>query len=339
MPFLDDLQKAMQIFNSGVEDLARIRAIDQANQMVNEVRASAENEAKKRAQLQQISNQLVTHLAGQGVPATTLQQLASSFGPAPVNDVKSAAAQSALSPTEEGKQFYQDVAKNIDVTERSGEMQQAAQQQDWQSRENEKNRELQRELAGLKLEAKNNRPLTDNAVAQIQKYDEDLVRGKDILNRVTANDNLVGPAAARVPGRDLLDPEFASFKADVGQWFDAYRVKVTGAGASPGELKILAENRPKVTDPSNVFKAKAQKAIEIGNKVRMRYLKNLAKAGRDVSGFLEENPFSSDQQPGQAPTLQERVLKDPKTGQTFKAQIDSNGNVFRDGKKIGSVKK
>lgn len=85
MPF-DDLAKALDMFASGVNQLQTSRAIASANDQVQQIRASEESDANKRAQLQQISNGMVSHLAGIGTPATTIQQVAGAFAPPQYKD-------------------------------------------------------------------------------------------------------------------------------------------------------------------------------------------------------------------------------------------------------------
>lgn len=78
---MQDLFQALQMFGDGVKQLQTQRAITNANDQVQQIKASEGNEADKRAQLQSISNGLVAHLAGMGTPATTLQTLQGVMGP------------------------------------------------------------------------------------------------------------------------------------------------------------------------------------------------------------------------------------------------------------------
>lgn len=76
-----DFLDALTDFKSNLQDFSNTRIIQQANDQVRQIKASQENEANKRAQLQQISDQLVGGLAESGTPATTIQEIVKAFGP------------------------------------------------------------------------------------------------------------------------------------------------------------------------------------------------------------------------------------------------------------------
>jgi hypothetical protein len=78
---IQDLMAAMKMFKDGAQDLAASRAISQANEHVQQVKASEMSEAQKRAELTNLSSQLVSHLAMNNVPATTIQAVAGQMGP------------------------------------------------------------------------------------------------------------------------------------------------------------------------------------------------------------------------------------------------------------------
>jgi hypothetical protein len=78
---MDDLYKALTMFKDGVKELQTSRVIAGANEEVQRIKASEQDEQKKRAALTDVSNQLVSRLAGSGVPASTIQQVASQFAP------------------------------------------------------------------------------------------------------------------------------------------------------------------------------------------------------------------------------------------------------------------
>lgn len=77
----DDLFKALDMFKSGVKELQFSRAIASANDQVQQIKAAEGNEQQKRAQLQDLSNQLVTHMAGMGTPATTIAAVQGAIAP------------------------------------------------------------------------------------------------------------------------------------------------------------------------------------------------------------------------------------------------------------------
>jgi hypothetical protein len=92
----DDVFKALQMFQSGVQQFALQRAIGSANEQVQQLRASDLNEQEKRSQLQQLSNQLVAQMAGIGAPATTIEQVAGAIGPKKFANANQMKAESLL---------------------------------------------------------------------------------------------------------------------------------------------------------------------------------------------------------------------------------------------------
>ncbi len=78
---MDDLYKALQMFKQGVNEYQTSSAISQANEAVQQAKANISNEHEQRSALQSISNGLVARMAGLGVPATTIQQVAGALGP------------------------------------------------------------------------------------------------------------------------------------------------------------------------------------------------------------------------------------------------------------------
>lgn len=77
---LDDLKDALGVFQNGLKEFQLGRSIKNANETVQQIRASDLKEEQKRAQLQQVSNQLVTELASRGTPDTTIESVRNAFG-------------------------------------------------------------------------------------------------------------------------------------------------------------------------------------------------------------------------------------------------------------------
>jgi hypothetical protein len=94
---MNDLYQALQMFSSGVKEYQTSRAINSANDYVQQLKASDMNDQQKRAALQDVSNQLVTHLAASGTPATTLQAVAGAIGPKNYADANAMYRDAALS--------------------------------------------------------------------------------------------------------------------------------------------------------------------------------------------------------------------------------------------------
>lgn len=79
----DDLKDALNIFSEGVKEFQTGRSIRNANEAVQQIRASDIAEEKKRAQLQQVSNNLVAEMAARGTPDTTIESVKNAFGGKP----------------------------------------------------------------------------------------------------------------------------------------------------------------------------------------------------------------------------------------------------------------
>lgn len=77
----DDLFKAMSMFSDAAKGLALQRAITGANEQVGQIRSSELKEEQKRAELENVSRNLVAQMAGMGAHATTIEQVAGAFGP------------------------------------------------------------------------------------------------------------------------------------------------------------------------------------------------------------------------------------------------------------------
>lgn len=76
----DDIKDALTMFQQGVKEFQLGRSISAANDQVQQIRASDLADTEKHAQLQQISNGLVSQLAAHGTPDTTIESVRSAFG-------------------------------------------------------------------------------------------------------------------------------------------------------------------------------------------------------------------------------------------------------------------
>lgn len=75
------LQEGLAQFNAGAKELQLQRALDAANQRVNEIKTVETNERKQRAGLQQVANDLVFQMSGLGASASSIQQLTGAIAP------------------------------------------------------------------------------------------------------------------------------------------------------------------------------------------------------------------------------------------------------------------
>jgi hypothetical protein len=83
MAFIDDLAKGNAIFLSNAAGLMKTRAINQANQLADNVKDSELKEEEQRRELKRIANALVGDLAAQGVDPRTIGSAREGISPAP----------------------------------------------------------------------------------------------------------------------------------------------------------------------------------------------------------------------------------------------------------------
>jgi hypothetical protein len=79
--FLDDLIKASNFLQGNLAQLKANRTINQANEAVQQIKASEADEQQKAAQLRQLANGLVMDLSQYGTPAETVQMLSQNISP------------------------------------------------------------------------------------------------------------------------------------------------------------------------------------------------------------------------------------------------------------------
>jgi hypothetical protein len=260
-----DLLTALKMFGDSVGELRLSRTISRANEEVQKIKTSELKDEEKRAQLGNLAQQLTMTLASQGAPATTIAQL-------------SQAMQPQIDPEVERKRL---IEREDAVREDNQRHQTALTRMQIDGREN---------VAGMRGASKSGLvPLTQGQIDKIQEFDLEETTAVDLLSQVDADPSLVGLDES-LPGKAKLkatfNPQFDAFQSQLGRWFDAYRKRITGAGAGPTELKMLRENVPSVSDRPQNFAAKINKLMEIEKKVKGKYLTNLKKAKRDVSQFM-----------------------------------------------------
>ena len=139
------------------------------------------------------------------------------------------------------------------------------------------------------------KPVPIDTVNKIQKAEDSLGRIQGILQQAAGIDSPLGtmPSSKFFNWvRGLADEDFANFNAQVGQQFQEYRIAVTGAGASKGEIELLEENMPTATDTKEVFLKKAKTNLIIGERIRNRKIKGLRQYGYDVEN-VDSSPVTS----------------------------------------------
>jgi hypothetical protein len=310
---LDELFAGLDRLQAGVQQYSIGQGMRQAQDHIDQLNASSMDELDKRAAAQQISQQMASNLLGLGAPVSQVQAAASTLAPAPIKDAQDAYLQGVLKKS--------DQLKAIGVQGQSFEQapldKRQSQQLASQDKLNLRDNTTKMLVAQMEMAAKKNgslKPLEMGELDKIQGWDEEHLTAKDLLAQVKTNSDLVGPGAKLNITRQF-QPEKATFDQGVSQWFNAYRKRITGAGASEGELKMLEASIPSISDRPPVFEAKMNKVLQLGDTVKNRYLSNLSRAGRDVSGFLP-GAGSSGAAPVASSTPQpvQRRLKDGTTG-------------------------
>jgi hypothetical protein len=299
----DELFKAMEMFKTGVKELAFSRALASANDEVQQIKSSELSEQEKRAQLSNLSNRMVNYMAGQGVPATTIQQVSAALGPRTFSSPGAAAIEGALS----GDQSLIDAASTADRAAQAGNIDQLKAQQTFLASENAKNRAHQLEVAGIKGEKKGVRPMLGGQVDKIQEFDVANKGLTGVFDKFKTNTKLhssMGPVAGNTwaavlsaaPGT-ATRAEINDFRAEAMRQSQAYRRAITGMAASIPEMKEMPIALPTPEDDPKSFEQKMQTLLRQGAEVRAMYLKNLNKAKFDVSGFDEDGSISTGKVP------------------------------------------
>jgi hypothetical protein len=293
---MTELMQALNMFKEGVKDLQTARVIQGANDQVMQIKANETDEAKQRAALTQVSNQLVGQLGALGAPATTIQAQMQAIAPPSYASPQAAAMAGVMNNDPK----LVEAAKKADEAVQSGNMAQMAQQQAFQKEIVGMQIRGAKEIAGMKAGAAAERGeklgrLTTSQIKEIEELENSSASLRSMLTQVNENPKLVGPVAGNIPLREKFDPAFGQFKMESGQYFDAYRKAITGAGATEGELTMLKKSLPTGTETLAVYQAKVQRMLEIGDRVKKRKFDTLKRAKRDVSGF---DPVSVNTTPG-----------------------------------------
>lgn len=319
---MNDLFTALNMFKQGVDDIHTARVMEDANRQVQQIKSSELNEQQQRAQLSALSDQLVMRMAGLGVPATTIAQAASAVAPKVFANPDQAILEGKLT----GSHYLQESGQEAARLARQDEIQQQGIQRAWQSRENELNRKAAVEAAQTK--ATNLRGLTDGEVLRLTEQENVFQMGDDLAMKAKGNPKLIGILAGRIKGREALDPEFAAFKADVGRFFDKYRLATTGQGAGQQEMEMLTQRVAQESDSPEAFQAKLTSYLNEVQKNRSTYIKNLSKAKKDVTQFSPDlnGRYKEKSAPDGMTTVK---VKDRKSGLLVDAYKDAQGNLYK----------
>lgn len=278
-----DLRQALLNFKSDMEGLHRFNAIDNASQIVQQIRSSSENEANKRNALQGVANDLVLRLAASNTPATTLQAVAGAAGPRQFKTAEEAILEGQLSGKPEMTQQGQEA-----------QAQALAPQQEFQSEEKALDRQLARELAMIK--SGTGKPVSAAFEKKIGATDDLVDAVDELMGRVEKNSGLVG-AKNIGPGGKIRDffsstfgeGEFSDFRQQVERMFLSFATATTGAQRGFEELKGLRSAMPNENDNVASFKRKLDTLKKAALRTKNRALKFQLKAGKNVAGFDTDN--------------------------------------------------
>lgn len=282
---MDDLFQALKMFQDGAKEYATGNAIRDAASTVKDINKLQQDEFLKRQQLEETGKQLALQLGAIGTPVSQIQSSVGAVMPQALNSPDAFFQQSLTATNPEaakelasaGMAFQKYLAKAPLTTAQAEQMKLG-----WAQLFGAQ------QAAGVAGGQGKKKPLEMSETKNITDLESELVGMQGLLRKVETDPSLVGPIAGRIPGRDILNPDFDVFKKQVLQRFDAYRQRVTGAGASEGELKILESRQPQITDTPAQFMQNMKASLAIGERLRKRTLDNYDLSGRDVGQFSKK---------------------------------------------------
>jgi hypothetical protein len=278
MAFIDDLAKANVMLRQGLQDMGTLQAVRNANEQVQFIKQQELDETgkqidemQKRAQTQQVANDLTQQLAVSGVTGQRLQALVGSVSP-------------IAAPTG---------AERIDVGFQTGDKDLISQGKEQLTARAEPTMALQRMKSRFALETKMlersiGTALSDKQLELIGGQEDALFNAEDIRRKASKNTGLLGPTNMAIP--DIWDKDLADFRSQIGRFILSYQKSISGAQVTNQEREFIKDNLPSANDRPDVFKKKMGTLIRIGNRVRQKTLKRLRQGGRDVSRFPENDP-------------------------------------------------
>lgn len=290
---MNDLFKGLQMFQQGAQELAIGRAMRSAAEQAQQINLNETNEMKKRQQLTQMGTQLALHLGGLNAPVSQIQSAVGSFMPQALNSPEAFFTQAAQSTDP-------NAANELNAAGRSVQRQIAAAPLTTAQQETNKlgyAQLLAQSQAAATTAAGEKAPktLTTEEKKLVTDTENDLTLMNGLLRDVETDPSLVGPKNMALDTfglRGIANPKFDVFKKQVMQRMDAYRQRITGAGASDAERKVLESRLPQLTDTPTQFVKNMKASIAIGERVRKRTLENYGKAKSDISGF-NLNPITT----------------------------------------------
>jgi hypothetical protein len=251
MAFSDELIRAGATFNQGIAAISQLEATRQAASAVEAIKnrevdetGKAIKEIDRRAQIQQVANNLVQQLALTGASPFQIQSQFEAMSP-----------QAQPTPTE--------LITSGFLGEDKETLAQGLQL---------------REL--LSPAAPQGKPLSDKSIETLQGMNQSLREAQGIINALQRDDDLAGPVAGRIPFREQLDPKFAAFSRRVKRFILAYQKSISGAQVSDREREFIQEATITPQDTPETIKATLSQLIRIGKKDRAGFLRAQQELGR-----------------------------------------------------------
>lgn len=99
-----DLKDALSMFTEGAKQLQLSRSIQSANEQVQQIKTQEADGANQLAQIRQVANNLTMHMAGMGIPATTMGAVSGALAPPHFANANEAYAYGVENNSEAAKQ-------------------------------------------------------------------------------------------------------------------------------------------------------------------------------------------------------------------------------------------
>lgn len=264
-----DLQTALATFVSGAKEYGIAQSLYQANEQVQQIKASAMKDAEKRASLNNLANSMVMQMAGQGADAAKIASVFGAIKPVMPSTPDQAVMLGLLNDDKEmlsiGKKGMDlQLADNLKLLQ--AKMEGAL------------------EIAEAKASAKT-QPLTQGMLDKIAEADESLTDLNDIKSQVAANPALVGIFSGRLTrlrGEAGLGEQEGVFFGRMEQFFNEYRKRITGAAAPIAELNQLRAALMSGKETPTTFNAKLDALISKTQRYKDIKLKTYGAGGRNM---------------------------------------------------------
>jgi hypothetical protein len=280
---MQDLLKAIGMYQDSVQQAATTNALNEASQFANEINMNITDEAQKRNVLQDMGNQLAMRLVGTGANASHIQAAFQAVQPKQFATPEAAIQEGVMT----GNKGLQQLGTQVSDLVFNKQMKQAQIKDDLATKAEQ--RKFMREASIQMLKDRGGKQLTNEEIKPITLADTSLDSLDAIESLFRATDGWsVGPLAGNIPDV-FAQKNSIAMETEVLRLQDSYRSLVTGAGAGDKELARLATRLPEMTDRPEVFNTKLQQ-FKIGmERYKERSLKNFGLAGRDISRFKEQS--------------------------------------------------